>query len=88
MCRSSPGGITLVDIYASHTIGSEQGLTIVADIVKLFTSAVGVISQATLLRKTVTRNNYDLICISFAANFVRSADWLFRGGRSLCSTLV
>jgi ABC-type multidrug transport system fused ATPase/permease subunit len=71
-----------VTVLVSHTTGSEQGLTIVADIVKLFTSAVGVISQATLLRKTVTRNNFDLISICFAANFIRSADWLFRGGRS------
>ena len=81
-------GMRSLTVLASRLRGSEQGLKIVADIVKLFTSAVGVISQATLLRKTVTRNNFDLCLISFAANFVRSADWLFRGGRSFCSTLM
>ena len=50
------------------------------DLIKVFTSMMGVASQVALLRPTVTRGNMDLIFISFAANLIRSAEWLFRGG--------
>lgn len=68
---------------ASRTIhvGSDTAFTIVGDVTKVFTSAVGVITQLILLRHTINRSNVDLIGIGFAANLIRSASWLFRGGK-------
>ena len=65
----------------ARSTGSEQAFTIIGDVAKVFTSALGVATQAVLLRNTINRGNLDLIGISFAANLIRSASWLFRGGK-------
>lgn len=67
---------------AARTINSsnDQAFTIISDVVKCFTSALEMVTQGLMLRQTLTRRNVDLIGISVVANFVRSAEWLFRGG--------
>ena len=45
------------------------------DLIKVFTSTMGVASQLALLRPIATRGNMDLI---FIANIIHSAEWLFR----------
>jgi hypothetical protein len=61
---------------------SDVAFKVVGDIVKTFTSAISAVTQAYLLRQSIHRRNLDLFLLSFAANFIKSAEWLFRGGRS------
>ena len=67
--------------------GSDQAFKIIADLAVVSTSTVGIASQIYLLKSTATRGNVDLLLISFAANLIRSAEWLFRGGEPFFSAI-
>lgn len=68
---------------ASRTVqaGSDRAFNVVADIIKVFTRLAGVITQTEYLRRSLTRDNADLFVIGLVANFVKSAEWLFLGGK-------
>lgn len=70
---------------ASRTVqaGSDRAFTVVADVIKVFTSLAGVITQTEYLRRSLTKDNVDLFVIGLIANFVKSAQWLFLGGKQL-----
>lgn len=61
--------------------GSDRAFKVVADMIKTFTTLAGVISQAEYLKRSLTKDNADLFVIGLIANFVKSAQWLFLGGK-------
>lgn len=67
---------------AARTVqaGSDKAFNVVADVIKVFTSLSGVMTQAEYLRRNLTRDNIDMFAIGLVANFVKSAEWLFLGG--------
>lgn len=65
--------------------GTDRAFTVVSDVIKVFTSFAGVITQAEFLRRSLTRDNVDMFAIGLVANFVKSAAWLLQGGKFLHS---
>ena len=70
---------------AARTVktGSDRAFNVVADMIKVFTTLAGVITQTEYLRRSLTKENADLFVIGLVANFVKSAQWLFLGGKRL-----
>lgn len=64
--------------------GSDRAFKVIYDIIKVFSTFTGVVTQIEYLRRSsLNRNNIDLFFIGLIANFVKSAQWLFLGGKHI-----